>query len=58
MRWALGLRGARSLGFNLGVVYADVRKAADVLEWRAALGVASMCRDAWRWDSAQGALGA
>ena len=48
--------GARRTG-DLGVVYADVRKAADVLEWRAALGVASMCRDAWRWDSAQSALG-
>ena len=41
--------GTRRAG-DLGVVYADVRKAADVLEWRAVLGVASMCRDAWRWD--------
>lgn len=38
---------------DVGVVYADVNKAATVLGWRASHDLANMCRDAWAWDCAQ-----
>ena len=49
--------GKRRAG-DLGVVFADVNKAANVLEWTARLNVENMCRDAWRWDRVQHAQSA
>ena len=36
---------------DLPEYYADVRKATEVLRWKAELSVADMCRDAWNWQS-------
>ena len=36
---------------DLPEYYADVRKANEVLGWKAELSVADMCRDAWNWQS-------
>ena len=36
---------------DLPEYYADVRKANEVLGWKAELSVADMCRDAWSWQS-------
>ncbi|NLX82719.1 MAG: UDP-glucose 4-epimerase GalE [Clostridiales bacterium] len=35
---------------DIGSVYADPRKALDLLGWEAKLGIADMCRDAWNWQ--------
>ena len=35
---------------DLPEYYADVRKANEVLCWKAELSVADMCRDAWNWQ--------
>ena len=42
---------ARRAG-DVAEVYADVRRARALLGWTARLGVDDMCRDAWRWQSA------
>jgi UDP-glucose 4-epimerase len=34
---------------DLDCYYADVTLAAQLLDWRAALGLERMCEDAWRW---------
>ena len=36
---------------DLGMVYADPAKSADVLGWKAAYGLEDMVQDAWRWQS-------
>lgn len=41
---------ARRAG-DVGEVYADVSKAADVLRWRARHDISDMCRDSWAWQS-------
>ncbi len=32
-------------------VYADASKAAEILGWKAELGIEDMCRDTWNWQS-------
>lgn len=41
--------GPRRAG-DLPEVWADVSKAAEVLQWRAAVSLEDMCRDAWNWQ--------
>lgn len=36
---------------DIAAAWADVRRAAEVLGWRAELGVDAMCADGWRWQS-------
>jgi len=36
---------------DVATCYADPGRAADLLGWRAARGVAEMCADHWRWQS-------
>jgi UDP-glucose 4-epimerase len=36
---------------DIGACYADPALAAQLLGWRAELGIDAMCRDAWRWQS-------
>ena len=36
---------------DIAECYADTKKAADVLGWKAAKGLKEMCVDAWRWQS-------
>ncbi len=36
---------------DIAACYADPKKAFDLLGWRAERGLASMCADAWRWQS-------
>jgi UDP-glucose 4-epimerase len=36
---------------DIAACYADPACAADVLGWRAELGLDRMCADAWRWQS-------
>jgi len=36
---------------DVAEVYADARLAEQLLGWKAELGVARMCEDAWRWQS-------
>ena len=36
---------------DVAAVYADPSMAGLLLDWRAELDVAAMCRDAWRWQS-------
>jgi len=40
---------------DVAAVYADPARAHTLLGWRAELDVDAMCRDAWRWQCAQGA---
>jgi len=40
---------------DVAAVYADPALAHTLLGWRAELDVDAMCRDAWRWQSAQSA---
>jgi UDP-glucose 4-epimerase len=35
---------------DVAVSYADAARAARELDWRAGRGLATMCRDAWRWQ--------
>ena len=37
---------------DVAACYADASAAARELGWRAELGIEAMCRDAWRWQSA------
>ncbi len=37
---------------DIAACYADASLAARALGWRAKLGLADMCRDAWRWQAA------
>jgi UDP-glucose 4-epimerase len=37
---------------DIATCYADPRRAADLLGWRAVRTLADMCADAWRWQSA------
>jgi UDP-glucose 4-epimerase len=37
---------------DTGSLYADASLAARLLGWKAGLGIADMCADAWRWQSA------
>jgi len=37
---------------DIAVCYADPANAAQVLDWRAKRGLAEMCADHWRWQSA------
>ncbi len=41
---------ARRAG-DIAACYANPRKAADELHWRAQYGIERMCADAWRWQS-------
>ncbi len=41
---------ARRAG-DVAAVYADPRRAREVIGWRATRGVDEMCADAWRWQS-------
>jgi len=41
--------GPRRAG-DLATVYADPKKAKDVLGWEARRGLADMCRDSWNWQ--------
>lgn len=34
---------------DVAVMYADVSKAAEQLNWEATLGIDKMCEDAWKW---------
>lgn len=36
---------------DLATVYADPRKARELLHWQAEKGIEDMCRDAWNWQS-------
>ena len=36
---------------DIAICYADPGKAWQLLDWRARLGLAEMCRDHWRWQS-------
>lgn len=36
---------------DIGVCYADPRKAERELGWTARMGIEEMCRDAWRWQT-------
>ena len=36
---------------DIAICYADPGKAWQLLDWRARLGLADMCRDHWRWQS-------
>ena len=36
---------------DVAACYADTRLAQEALGWKAELGVARMCQDAWRWQS-------
>ena len=36
---------------DIASCYADPKRAADILGWRAERGLAAMCADAWRWQS-------
>ncbi len=36
---------------DIACCYADPTLAADLLDWRAELGLDAMCADAWRWQS-------
>lgn len=42
--------GARRDG-DLATVYANPKKANEILGWSATLGLDEMCRDAWNWQS-------
>lgn len=35
---------------DIAACYADPKYALELLGWRAELGIAAMCRDAWRWQ--------
>ncbi len=35
---------------DIAAVYADPRKALELLGWQAELGIKEMCRDAWNWQ--------
>jgi UDP-glucose 4-epimerase len=37
---------------DVAACYADPAQAAALLGWRAERGIADMCADAWRWQSA------
>jgi len=37
---------------DLAVCYADPAKSAEILGWQAEHTLADMCRDSWRWQSA------
>ena len=41
----------RTRSGDLATVYADTKKAKEVLGWEAKLGVEEACRDAWKWQS-------
>ncbi|MEQ1563513.1 MAG: UDP-glucose 4-epimerase GalE, partial [Nitrospiraceae bacterium] len=36
---------------DIASCYADPKRAADILGWRAERGLSAMCIDAWRWQS-------
>ena len=36
---------------DVAEVYADPKKAAEMLKWKAELGTKEMCEDTWRWQS-------
>lgn len=36
---------------DIAICYADSKKAKEVLDWEAELGLDEMCEDAWRWQS-------
>jgi UDP-glucose 4-epimerase len=36
---------------DIAACYADPRKAADLLGWRAERGLSDMCADTWRWQN-------
>ena len=36
---------------DVAELYADPKKAADMLGWKAELGTKEMCEDTWRWQS-------
>ncbi len=36
---------------DIATVYADPKKARDLLGWEATLGIEDMCRDAWNWQT-------
>ncbi len=38
---------------DIASYYADVRKAEEVLGWKAEKGIEDMCRDAWNWQKSQ-----
>jgi UDP-glucose 4-epimerase len=42
---------ARRTG-DVATCYADVARATSTLGWKARRGLANMCADAWRWQSA------
>lgn len=35
---------------DVAICYADAKKAASLLDWKAEKGLAEMCADAWRWQ--------
>jgi UDP-glucose 4-epimerase len=37
---------------DVAACYADPSQAAELLGWRAQLGIDAMCADSWRWQSA------
>lgn len=39
---------------DIAACWADTRLAEEKLGWRATRGIAEMCADAWRWESASG----
>lgn len=41
--------GPRRAG-DIATVYADPKKALELLGWQAELGIEDMCRDTWRWQ--------
>ena len=36
---------------DLGAVYSNPSKAANLLGWKAEKNLVDMCRDSWRWQS-------
>ncbi len=37
---------------DVAICYADTKKAKEELDWQVAFNIEDMCRDAWRWQSA------
>jgi UDP-glucose 4-epimerase len=38
---------------DIAAYWADPSRAERILDWRAKLDVAAMCRDTWRWRTSQ-----
>ena len=36
---------------DIATCYADPAKSAEILHWKAELGLQDMCRDSWNWQS-------